>query len=45
MSTISQMNTKIEKAKKKLQNETNNSEKKNKTDEITNKLIQSKESS
>jgi hypothetical protein len=39
------MNTKIEKVKKKLHNEPNHSEKKTKTDEITNKLIQSKETS
>jgi hypothetical protein len=41
MSTLSKMNTKIEKVKSKLQSE-QLAEKKNKTDEMTNKLIEAK---
>jgi hypothetical protein len=41
MSTLTKMNTKIEKVRSKLNNDAF-SEKKTKTDEITNKLIESK---
>lgn len=44
MQTLSQMNNKIEHVKKRLQND-HIDNKKHKTDEITHKLIQSKESS
>lgn len=44
MSTLSKMNTKIEKVKSKLQSE-QLAEKKNKTDEMTNKLIEAKQNS
>jgi hypothetical protein len=44
MATLSQMNTKIEHVKKKLQTDPID-HKKNKTNEITDKIIQSKETS